>query len=139
MPVPSLRRVCPDPSSWHRQWCSVWATSLDEPGAPPNYGDDATPWPSVLYAANIAAVYVMLAAIWGYAKHGALMDREMAAHVHRRIFDARIAVALVFLLSIPAAFVLNAYTPFVWLLLLPASWLARWFSARPGSTGAAQD
>jgi hypothetical protein len=48
-------------------------------------------------------------------------------------------VALVFLLSIPAAFVLNAYTPSVWLLLLPASWLARWFSARPGSAGAAQD
>ena len=66
-----------------------------------DYGDDPTPWPSVLYAANIAAVYLMLAAIWGYAKHAGLMDREMAAHVHRRIFYARIAVALVFLLSIP--------------------------------------
>jgi hypothetical protein len=84
-----------------------------------------------LYAANIAAVYLMLATIWGYAKHAGLMDREMAAHVHRRIFYARMAVALVFLFSIPAAFVLNAYTPFVWLLLLPASWLARWLSARP--------
>lgn len=102
-----------------------------------DYGDDPTPWPSVLYAANIAAVYLMLAAIWGYAKHAGLMDREMAAHVHRRIFYARIAVALVFLLSIPAAFVLKAYTPFAWLLLLPASWLARWLSARPGTAGAA--
>ena len=82
----------------------------------------------------------MLAAIWGYAKHAGLMDREMAAHVHRRIFYARMAVALVFLLSIPAAFVLNAYTPFVWLLLLPASWLARWLSARPEtSAGTAQN
>ena len=74
----------------------------------------------------------MLAAIWGYAKHAGLMDREMAAHVHRRIFYARMAVALVFLFSIPAAFALNSYTPFFWLLLLPASWLARWLSASAG-------
>lgn len=94
-----------------------------------DYGDDPTPWPSILYAANIAAVYLMLAGIWGYAKHAGLMDREMAAHVHRRIFYARIAVALVFLITIPAAFVLNAYTPFLWLLLVPASWLARQLSA----------
>ncbi|MEV5051579.1 TMEM175 family protein [Arthrobacter sp. LAR12-1-1.1] len=105
-----------------------------------DYGDDPTPWPSILYAANIAAVYLMLAAIWGYAKHAGLMDREMAAHVHRRIFYARIAVTLVFLLSIPAAFVLNAYTPFMWLLLLPASWLARWLSAKTEkSAGTAQN
>jgi len=53
-----------------------------------DYGDDPTPWPSVLYAANIAAVYLMLAAIWGYAKHAGLMDREMAAHVHAAVRDA---------------------------------------------------
>ena len=58
----------------------------------------STPWPSILYAANIAAVYLMLAAIWGYARHAGLMDPEMAAHVHRHSFYARMAVPLVFLL-----------------------------------------
>ncbi|MFF2245362.1 TMEM175 family protein [Arthrobacter sp. NPDC058130] len=103
-----------------------------------DYGDDPTPWPSILYAANISAVYLMLAAIWGYAKHAGLMDREMAAHVHGRIFNARVAVALVFLLSIPAAFTLNSYTPFFWLLLLPASWLAGRLSASAAKKPAAK-
>ncbi|MET3922041.1 TMEM175 family protein [Arthrobacter sp. UYEF20] len=89
------------------------------------YGDDPTPWPSVLYAANIAAVYLTMAAIWGYARHADLMEREMDPDAHRKVFSIRLAGALVFLLSIPAAFVLNAYTPFLWLLLVPASWAAR--------------
>lgn len=96
------------------------------------YGDNPTPWPSVLYAANIAAVYLTMAAIWGYARHAGLMDRDTAARRYRRVLNARVAGASVFLLSIPAAFALNAYTPFVWLLLLPASWLSRWLSARTG-------
>ncbi|MCU1511585.1 MAG: putative rane spanning protein [Arthrobacter sp.] len=92
------------------------------------YGDDPTPWPSVLYAANIAAVYLTMAAIWGYAKRAGLMDLEAAAFGYRRVFTARVAGALVFLLSIPAAFVLNAFTPFLWLLLVPVSWWTRRFS-----------
>ncbi|WP_427129505.1 TMEM175 family protein [Pseudarthrobacter sp. S9] len=94
-----------------------------------DYGDDPIPWPSVLYATNIAAVYLTMAAIWGYAKRAGLMDREMAAHAHQQVFNARVAGALVFLLSIPAAFAFNAFTPFLWLLLLPVSWLTRRFSA----------
>jgi uncharacterized membrane protein len=93
------------------------------------YGDDPTPWPSVLYAANIAAVYLTMASIWGYAKHAGLMDRETAARRYRKVLNARVAGASVFLVSIPAAFALNALTPFVWLLLVPVSWLTRRFSA----------
>ncbi|MDR6505115.1 putative membrane protein [Arthrobacter oryzae] len=102
------------------------------------YGDDPTPWPSILYAANIGAIYLLLAGIWSYARHTNLMDPGMTAHVHRRIFTVRMAVPVVFLLSIPAAFALNAYTPLLWLLLLPASWLSRWMSTRSeqGSTAA---
>jgi uncharacterized membrane protein len=92
------------------------------------YGDDPTPWPSVLYAANIAAVYLTMAAIWGYAKHAGLMDQDTAAHRYRRVLNARVAGAAVFLVSIPAAFAFNAWTPFLWLLLLPVSWLTRLFS-----------
>jgi hypothetical protein len=40
-----------------------------------------------------------------------------------------VAGAAVFLASIPAAFALNAFTPFLWLLLVPVSWLTRRFSA----------
>lgn len=93
------------------------------------YGDNPTPWPSVLYAANITAVYLTMAAIWGYARHADLMDRDAAAHRYRKVLNARVAGALVFLASIPAAFALNAFTPFLWLLLVPVSWLTRRFSA----------
>ncbi len=89
------------------------------------YGDDPTPWPSVLYAANIAAVYLTMAAIWGYSKHADLLERDLAADGHGKVFNIRLAGALVFLLSIPAAFVLTSNTPFLWLLLIPASWAAR--------------
>lgn len=89
------------------------------------YGDDPTPWPSVLYAANIVALYLTMAAIWWYAKHTGLMDRETVAHRYRRVLIARLAGASVFLASIPAAFALEALTPFLWLLLVPVSWLTR--------------
>lgn len=95
------------------------------------YGDDPTPWPSILYAANIAAVYLTMAAIWGYAKHTGLMDPDTATHRFRKVFTARVAGASVFVASIPAAFALEALTPFTWLLLLPVSWLARRFSGTP--------
>ena len=89
------------------------------------YGDDPTPWPSVLYAANIAAVYLTMASIWAYAKHAGLMEPDAAADGHGKILNLRLAGAAVFLLSIPAAFALNAYTPFLWLLMVPATWAAR--------------
>ena len=98
------------------------------------YGDDPTPWPSILYAVNIAAIYLLLGVIWRYARHAKLMDPGIAAHVHRRIFTARMMVPVVFLLSVPAAFALNGYTPLLWLLLLPASWLSRWISHRARPT-----
>ena len=71
-----------------------------------------------------------MAVIWSYARQAKLMDPGMTAPVHRRVFSARMAVPVVFLLSVPAAFLLNAYTPLLWLVLLPASRLSRWLSAR---------
>ena len=58
------------------------------------------------------------------------MDPGMSAAVYRRVYGARMAVPVVFLLSIPAAFFLNAYTPLLWRLLLPASRLSHWLSDR---------
>ena len=97
------------------------------------YGDDPTPWPSVLYAGNIAAVYLTRASIWAYAKHAGLMDRDTEERRYRKVFNARVAGASVFLASIPAAFALNALTPFLWLLLVPVSLLTRRFSATSSS------
>lgn len=89
------------------------------------YGDDPTPWPSVLYAANIVALYLTMTAIWWYAKHTGLMNRETVARRYRRVLIARVGGASVFLASIPAAFALEAWTPLLWLLLVPVSWLTR--------------
>ncbi|AXJ08426.1 TMEM175 family protein [Arthrobacter sp. PM3] len=104
-----------------------------------DYGDDPTPWPSVLYATNIAAVYLTMAAIWGYARRAGLLEREVAAHVHRPVFNARLVGAAIFLVSIPAAFALNSYTPLLWLLLLPAPWVTHRVSVyRQAREGTAQ-
>jgi hypothetical protein len=64
-----------------------------------------------------------MAAIWGYARRAGLLEREVAAHAHRPVFNARLVGAAIFLVSIPAAFALNSYTPLLWLLLLPAPWV----------------
>jgi uncharacterized membrane protein len=104
-----------------------------------DYGDDPTPWPSVLYATNIAAVYLTMAAIWSYADRAGLMEPEMVPQVHRPVLNARMVGAAIFLLSIPAAFALNSYTPLLWLLLLPAPWVTHRVSAlRHAPKGTAQ-
>ena len=95
------------------------------------YGDDPTPWPSVLYAANISAVYLTMASVWRYAKHAGLMDQDSVARRYRRVLNVRVAGAAVFLASIPAAFALNAWTPFLWLLLVPVSWLTHRLTPAP--------
>lgn len=98
-----------------------------------DYGGNSSPWPSVLYAATISCVYLTLSGMWMYAWRNGLMDDSVDAHQHWRVFLARMTPTSVFLLSIPAAFVFGSNTPFLWLLLLPASLLSRWLSQRRGS------
>lgn len=52
--------------------------------------------------------------------------------VHRRILRGRIIAPAVFLLSIPAAFILGSNTPFLWFLILPLTLISRHLS-RPNA------
>jgi len=96
-----------------------------------DYGGNPSPWPSVLYAATISGVYLTLAGMWTYAWRRGLTDDTVNEAEHRRVFLARLTAPAVFLLSIPAAFVLGSNTPFLWFLIIPVALLARRLTARP--------
>jgi uncharacterized membrane protein len=98
-----------------------------------DYGSNPSPWPSVLYAATISGVYLSLAGIWTYAWRKGLMDDTVDAREHWRIFRGRLTAPAVFLLSIPAAFVLGSNTPLLWFLILPAALVSRRMSRRRAS------
>lgn len=93
-----------------------------------DYGGDPSPWPSVLYAATISGVYLTLAGMWTYAWRKGLTEDSVDAHEHWRVFRGRVTAPAVFLLSIPAAFFLGSYTPYVWFLIIPAALVSRWLS-----------
>jgi uncharacterized membrane protein len=95
-----------------------------------DYGGNPSPWPSVLYAATISGVYLSLAGMWSYAWRKGLTDDSVDAHEHRRIFRGRMTAPAVFLVSIPAAFILGSNTPYVWFLILPAALISRRLSGR---------
>lgn len=90
-----------------------------------DYGGYDNPLPSVLYAATISGVYLALAGMWTCAWRKGLTDDTVDEHEHRRIFWGRIVAPAVFLLSIPAAFFLTSTTPYLWLLIIPATFLFR--------------
>ncbi|WP_411375696.1 TMEM175 family protein [Arthrobacter sp. MPF02] len=95
-----------------------------------DYGGNPSPWPSVLYAATISGVYLTLAGMWTYAWRKGLTDDTVDEFEHRRVFRARLTAPAVFLLSIPAAFVLGSNTPWLWFLIIPAALVTRRLSGR---------
>ncbi|WP_457965989.1 TMEM175 family protein [Arthrobacter sp. D1-29] len=90
-----------------------------------DYGGNASPWPSVLSAAAISGVYLTLAGMWTYAWRRGLTDKTVDAQEHWRVFRGRMTAPAVFLLSIPAAFILTSNTPYLWFLILPAAFISR--------------
>lgn len=95
-----------------------------------DYGGHPGPWPSVLYAATISGVYLTLAGMWTYAWRRGLTEDSVDADEHWRVLRGRVIPPSVFLLSIPAAFVLGSNTPYLWVLLVPAALVSRWLSRR---------
>ncbi|MCU1435756.1 MAG: hypothetical protein JWR71_2481 [Pseudarthrobacter sp.] len=104
-----------------------------------DYAGNSSPWPSVLYAGTISGVYLSLAGIWTYAWRKGLTDDSVDAREHRRILRGRIIAPAVFLLSIPAAFILGSNTPFLWFLILPLTLISRHLSRRNAGATAGAD
>jgi len=94
-----------------------------------NYGS-LLPWPPVLYAVVTSAVYLILNAIWSHAWHAGLMDPQVDRTVYRYSFNSLIPVPVVFLASVPVAFWSPAAAMYMWLLLIPAGFVADRLSRR---------
>jgi uncharacterized membrane protein len=90
----------------------------------------------VFYAATMVYVSAMWAAVWWYASaNGRLIDDELSTATVSRIQGAVLAPAVVFALSIAAAYFEPRWTPYTWLLLIP---IGRFMGHRAGRRGGSQ-
>lgn len=83
---------------------------------------DRDPMVIVIYAGSLALTGLTLVAIWLYATHNCrLVDVEPKPAQIREELVSRLVSPVVFLLSIPVAFISPSLATFVWLALLPLS------------------
>jgi uncharacterized membrane protein len=86
----------------------LFAGNTHEPAAP------------VFYAACVAVAGVVELAIWLYATHSkALVPASVPLAVRRYELAQLLPTPVVFLLSIPVAFIAPGVAPFTWILLVP--------------------
>jgi len=90
-----------------------------------NYGGEISPWPAVLYALVIAAVFLVLDLIWWHAWRAKLIEPVVDEPMYRYLLWAMLPVPVVFLLSIPVAFINADAAMYVWILVIPALLLTR--------------
>jgi uncharacterized membrane protein len=76
----------------------------------------------VLYAATVAIITIVQPAIWVYAYRAKLTDESVDAGYFAWVFRNELSTPIVFLLSIPVAFLWNARAAmFFWILSWPLS------------------
>ena len=75
----------------------------------------------VLYASFMAAAGYLLSAICLVARHRHLLTAETTPRGIRQALQRSLAMAGIFTLSIPMAFLVPTVTPKLWLLVLPAA------------------
>ncbi|HVY18541.1 MAG TPA: TMEM175 family protein [Bauldia sp.] len=80
---------------------------------------------TAMYAALMTALGATLMAIWAYAAATGRVRDDVDTHRRRRIFWLSVGTFVVFLVSIPLAFVNADAAKYFWLLLIPLS-LARY-------------
>lgn len=90
-----------------------------------DYGGELSPWPAVLYAVVTSAVFLVLDLIWWHAWRAGLIAPVVDAPMYRYMLWAMLPVPVVFLLSIPVAFVSADWAMFIWVLIIPALFLTR--------------
>jgi uncharacterized membrane protein len=78
---------------------------------------------TIVYAALMCAMACVLAAVWGYAWYAGLIDPGLGLARKRRSLVRTATLAIVFAASIPVAFVNADWAKYVWLLLIPASFI----------------
>ncbi|MBP2412875.1 putative membrane protein [Arthrobacter stackebrandtii] len=90
-----------------------------------------SPWPPVLYALTVAGAFQSLGWLWTHANKAGLMADWLDPALYGLVLHGTDPVWVVFLLSIPVAFVSPVWAMYSWVLILPASLLhGRWQLAR---------
>ena len=84
------------------------------------YGGGSSPWPVVLYAAVTASMHLVLDLIWVHAWHAGLVAHEVDAALYRYVLLLALPVPVVFVLSIPVAFLDPSLAMNLWWLIIPA-------------------
>ncbi len=73
----------------------------------------------VVYSAMMAATGFVLSLIWLYAsRNHRLLDDSLSSAAIRRLSVRTLTMPVVFVVSIPASFVLGEYTPVLWILVV---------------------
>jgi uncharacterized membrane protein len=73
----------------------------------------------VLYAATVATLSLLQLWLWSHAHRHGLMDAAIDDGVYRYVAINLLPVPVVFLVSIPLAFLVPRWTTFFWILILP--------------------
>ena len=84
----------------------------------------------VLYAATVAALSITQLLIWAYAVRAGL-TKDVDAAMFRYIVLNILPAPIVFLLSIPIAFVDPQIAMYAWFAIIPMTWLFGWLARRP--------
>ena len=92
----------------------------------------------VLYAATVASLSVVQLLTWAYAVRAGLVTKDVDAAMFRYVALNILPSPVVFLLSIPIAFVDPQIAMYFWFAIVPASFVFGWISRRsPGRASAA--
>ena len=80
-----------------------------------------SPWPPVIYAVTISGSYLSLNWLWRHAYRAGLMHPWVDGPMYRLVLRGQDPGWVVFVLSIPLAFIRPDFALFSWILILPAS------------------
>ena len=86
----------------------------------------------VLYAGTVAIITIIQSAIWVYAYRAGLTDETVDAGFYAWVFRNELSTPIVFLVSIPVAFLWNARAAmFFWILSWPLSVIIGRYEPKP--------
>lgn len=102
-------------------WMLFFVVFLPVPTSMLFQGGPETPWPPVLYAFTVAGLVLTGSWTWRHAYSAGLMHEWVDEPLYRLILHGADPVWVVFVLSIPVAFVDPEWAMYAWILLWPVS------------------
>ena len=80
-----------------------------------------SPWPPIIYALTISGSFVSLSLLWAHAHRAKLMHGWIDPALYRLVLHGTDPVVVVFVLSIPVAFISPEWAMYSWILIWPLS------------------